>query len=290
MKQKMKRWWLAASLGAVAMTLQAVEPQRMRFHCERDTAEVNELLQAGRASGLKSGNELVTFYAHKLLGRPYVAHTLEGEQEMLTINVDELDCTTLVETLYALSRATLEGRYSWRDYAHHLEDVRYRHGTMSDYASRLHYMSDWLMENRTRGNVVEVTSDVDGVRYKVKTINFMSQHRDKYPSLADSVQFSRVKQVEVGYVNHRFPYLRKESLSRKKVAAELRSGDMVGLVTTVEGLDISHLGIIEKDAGGVLHLLHASSVGGKVMLEETPLSEMLRQRKSVIGVRVWRLK
>ncbi len=285
-KSMLKAWCLAVC-GMVCVTAGGAE---MRFHCERDTLELNELLTAGKASGLRTGNALTTFYAGRLLDRPYVAHTLEGDEERLTINIDELDCTTFVETLYALTRATLEGRTSWRDYAHYLEDVRYRGGTMGDYASRLHYISDWLMDNRSRGNVEEVTADVKGVRYKVKTINYMSTHRDSYPSLADSAQFIKIKNVEGGYVNHRFPFIRKEALDSRDVENTLRSGDMVGLVTTIDGLDISHLGIIKKSDDGKLYLLDASSVGKKVMLEPQPLSEQLRKHKSVIGIRVWRIK
>ena len=78
---------------------EAAPQQQMRFHCANDTTEIVELLKKGYESGLETPNELVSFYGHQLLGRPYVAHTLEGESEMLTINIDELDCTTFVETL-----------------------------------------------------------------------------------------------------------------------------------------------------------------------------------------------
>ena len=65
--------------------------QQMRFHCGEDTTEINGLLEKGLKSGKKTANELVALYARELIGRPYVAHTLEGAQEMLTINIDELD-------------------------------------------------------------------------------------------------------------------------------------------------------------------------------------------------------
>lgn len=274
-------WW------TLSATVQGATP--MRHHCERDTIEINQLLEAGKATEMKGANELTLFYAEQLLGRPYVAHTLEGEREELTINIDELDCTTFVETLYALTRTTLDGRTSWRDYALALENVRYRSGSLSDYASRLHYISDWLMDNRSRSNVKEVTTDVEGVRYKVKSINYMSTHRDSYPSLSDSLQLEKIKNVEVGYVNHRIPYVSKNDLDNKKVAAVVKSGDMVGLVTTMDGLDVSHLGIVKRGTDGKLYLLDASSVGKKVMLEPVPLQEQLRKRKSILGIRVWRL-
>ena len=225
----------------------------------------------------------------KLEGTPYVAHTLEGDSEMLTINIDELDCTTFIETLYALTRTTLNGRYSWRDYAHHLEDLRYRRGEMGDYSSRLHYISDWIIDNSNRGNLVDVTSDIKCVRYKIKDINYMSTHRDSYPSLANDTIYEKIKNFEVGYRNHRFPYIKKESLNSKDVKAAVRRGDFVGLVTRIDGLDISHLGIVELDSEGNIVLLDASSIGMKVMLESIDLKHQLSKNPKNEGVRFFRL-
>lgn len=275
------------ALGCVSA--QGATIERMRFHCENDTAKINSLLMEGLHSGLNDANELVCFYAHKLEGTPYVAHTLEGERELLTINIDELDCTTFVETLYALTRTTLNGRYSWRDYAHHLEDLRYRRGQMGDYSTRLHYISDWIIDNSNRGNLVDITSDIKCVRYKIKTINYMSSHRDSYPSLANDTIYEKIKNFEIGYRNHRFPYVKKESLNSKDVKAVVRRGDFVGLVTRIDGLDISHMGIVELDAEGNLVLLDASSRGKKVMLEPVDLKKQLSTSSKTEGVRFFRL-
>ena len=284
---------LLASCGGMSNgsgIAQAAGVEQMRFHCANDTTKINSLLMEGIQSGLTDANELVCFYAHKLEGTPYVAHTLEGETEMLTINIDELDCTTFVETLYGLVKTTINGRYSWRDYAHHLEDLRYRHGDMGDYSTRLHYMSDWIIDNSSRGNIEDVTGEISCVRYKVKTIDYMSTHRDSYPSLKDDAIFEKVKNVEVGYRNHRFPYIKKENLNSDAVKKVVKRGDFVGLVTRMEGLDLSHLGIVEKDERGNLVLLDASSIGKKVMLEPVDMKTMLMKRKSNEGVRFFRIK
>jgi len=270
---------------------QAASVQQMRFHCDQDTLRINQLLQDGLASRLKTANELVAYYADRLLGTPYVAHTLEGDEERLTINIDELDCTTFIETLYALTRTTLTGRYSWRDYAANLENLRYRDGQMGDYSSRLHYISDWIVNNHARGNLVEVTADLPHATYMVKTIDFMTQHKDSYRSLkGDSAMVEKIRRFEMGYRNHRMPYLKKSWLGDKAVKAALRNGDFVGLVTKVEGLDISHLGIIHKDDKGEIYLLDASMSGGKVMLEKKNLRDHLSGNKSTcLGIRVFRI-
>lgn len=268
----------------------AVSIQQMRFHCDKDTVEINELLGKGYESGLKTPNQLVAFYAQQLIDCPYVAHTLEGETEMLTINIDQLDCTTFVETLYALTRTTLEGRISWRDYARNLEDLRYRNGKIGDYSSRLHYISEWIVNNRGRGNLEEVTPSIPSVSYMVKTINFMTSHKDSYTSLKnDSAMVAKIRHFEVGYRNHRMPYIKAQNLVRKDVKAALKSGDFVGLVTKIDGLDISHLGIVYKDEKGEVYLLDASMSGGKVQLEKENMADMLRHSKTNIGLRVFRI-
>ena len=73
----------------------------------------------------------------------------------------------------------------------------------------------------------------------------MRTHRDSsYPSLANDTIYEKIKNFELGYRNHRFPYIKKETnLNSKDVKAVVRRGDFVGLVTRIEGLDISHLGI-----------------------------------------------
>ena len=270
---------------------QAATTAQMRFHCSGDTTTLDRLLLEGQQSGISQPEALVSFYAHKLLGTPYVAHTLEGDNEMLTINIDQLDCTTFVETLYALTRTTLQGRQSWRDYAANLESLRYRGGVMGDYSTRLHYISLWIIDNFSRGNLVEVTPDLPHATTMVKTINFMSAHADSYQSLkGDSAMVVKIKRMEDGLRNHQMPYLKKMWLNKDDVRQALHAGDFVGLVTRIDGLDISHLGIIEKDENGEIYLLDASMSGGKVMIESEPLGRWLKSGKNTLGIRVFRLK
>ena len=268
--------------------VQAATMAQMRFHCDGDTTLINDLLKQGYDSGITDANALVEFYARQLLGTPYVAHTLEADKEVLTINVHELDCLTFIETLYALTRATLAGRYSWRDYAANIENVRYRGGIMGDYSTRIHYMSEWIIDNHVRGNLVEVTPDLPHVDYMVKNIDYMTHHTDSYQQLKnDSVMVEKIRHFELR--NHRFPYLKRSWLNDKAVKAALRSGDFVSLVTKAEGLDVSHNGIIVIDDKGDPYLLDASMSGGKVMLESKPLYKYLEHSKTNIGIRVYRM-
>ena len=268
--------------------VQAATVTQMRFHCDSDTTVINQLLMQGYESGINEANALIEFYARKLLGTPYVAHTLEGDEEMLTINIHELDCLTFIETLYALTRATLDRRLSWRDYAANIENIRYRGGNMGDYSTRIHYISEWIIDNNVRGNLVEITPDLPHVDYMVKNIDYMTHHTDCYRQLKnDSAMVEKIRQHELR--NHRFPYLKRSWLNDKAVKAALRSGDFVTLVTNIEGLDVSHNGIIIVDEKGDPYLLDASMGGGKVMLENKPLFKFLERSKTNIGIRVFRM-
>ena len=261
---------------------------QMRFHCDGDTVLINQLLMKGYESGLSDANALIEFYARQLLGTPYVAHTLEGDKEMLTINIHELDCLTFIETLYSLTRATLNRRYSWRDFAANIENIRYRGGEMGDYSSRIHYISEWIIDNHIRGNLVEITPDLPHVDYMIKNIDYMTHHTDSYRQLKnDSVMVEKIRRYELR--RHRFPYVKRSWLNDKAVKAALRSGDFVSLVTKTEGLDVSHNGIIIVDDKGDPYLLDASMSGGKVMLEGKPLFKYLERSKTNIGIRVFRM-
>ena len=70
----------------------------------------------------------------------------------------------------------------------------------------------------------------------------------------------------------------------------MKRGDFVGLVTRINGLDISHLGVVEINAEGNLVLLDASSVGKKVMLEQVDLKTQLSKSSKTEGVRFFRIK
>ncbi|MCM1401720.1 MAG: DUF1460 domain-containing protein, partial [Bacteroides sp.] len=194
-----------------------------------------------------------------------------------------LDCTTFVETALALAMTVESRRTSWRDYINNLEQLRYRGGRVNGYPSRLHYVSDWIVDNAHRGNLVEVTDRVGQTDSKIKTLDYMTQHRDAYPALADSANYAGLKNVEVGFRSHKYSYIRPASLP----SARLKDGDVIALTTNMAGLDVTHLGIV-KMVKGVPHLMHASLKQKKVVIDELSLADYLRRHRPQ-GFRVIRL-
>ena len=95
---------------------------------------------------------MIAAIGNQFLGTPYVGKTLElpGE-EQLVINLMEVDCTTFVETVLALTITIKQGASDFQKVAATLEQMRYLNGSNTGYGSRLHYFSDWIFENEKAG-------------------------------------------------------------------------------------------------------------------------------------------
>ena len=267
----------------------AATPGMVKWHNESaDTTRINNLLSEISQENAPSLNDLVVTIGKKFIGTPYQAATLEGLPETLTVNLDGMDCTTFVETVAALAITIDENRNSWQDFLYNLQQLRYRQGHVDGYGSRLHYISDWIVDNTHRGMLREVTDRMPGAIYHVKTLDYMSSHRDAYPAMSDDAVYEKIKNCEVGYRSHRFPYIKSADLMSKKAATWLKEGDIIALTTKTPGLDVSHVGIVVmKD--GVPYLLHASSKEGKVTIDPLPLSEYMRKNRNLTGARFIRL-
>ena len=231
------------------------------------------------------GMNMVALGEH-FLGTPYVAHSLEEPgEEHLVVNLRGFDCLTLVENCTALARCLSSGKTSFDDFRDQLTRIRYAGGVIRGYTSRLHYFTDWMADNERKGVVQDVTMMLGGEEYR-KTINFMSAHHEKYKQLADDAAVARVKEAEAnltGNALHRIP-----SESIQAVLGSLCDGDIIGTVTTMEGMDISHTGmVIVKE--GTAKFLHAPLSGGAVTISDGSLAEYVRRNKSMTGIVVARL-
>ena len=67
----------------------------------------------------------IIYFARKLKGIPYVAHTLEiNKKEKLVINLRQLDCTTYVENVVALSMCMSEKKYTFKSFCDNLKKIK----------------------------------------------------------------------------------------------------------------------------------------------------------------------
>ncbi len=228
--------------------------------------------------------EIVQQIGLRFLGRPYLAGMLdEAENEALVVDLMGFDCVTYVENMVALAQAIEAGDPSYAAYAQNLEDLRYRGGTLDGYCSRLHYFSDWMLDNERRGNVEIVSRDF-GEPFD-KTIDFMSEHRDAYPKLVgDDSLYACIQQVEAGLEDHGIFYVPQAKI--RSVYDQLRAGDIIATATNIDGLDVTHTGFVYKHDDGRTGFLHAS-LSGEVKISDD-LADYVNGVKAQTGILVAR--
>ena len=242
---------------------------------EKDSIKVEALLQ--KASALPGDSSRTMFFARQMLGVPYVAGTLdEGKEENLVVHLDKVDCTTFVETVLALALADKDKERNFGSFKKALQHIRYRGGVLNGYPSRLHYFSEWIKDNERKGIVKERTDEFSTLQQELH-LNFMSTHPDSYRQLKDNpsliAEIVRQEQALNGSVVTYFP---KDQLSYPPYKLNIKDGDILAITTNITGLDVVHVGFVCW-VGDTLHLLHASSVAKKVILDPQPID-----RKSVV--------
>ncbi len=217
-------------------------------------------------------------------GNPYVAGTLDQPAyEQLVIKLDGFDCVTFVESTLALARTIVEESYSLAAFVANLESQRYRNGVLDGYCSRLHYFSDWIINNEARGHVRNITREIGGVLLD-KQLNFMTNHRESYPHLTDDSLFAGIQEMEVRLKDFQMYYIPQARIST--VYPDLQAGDIIALATDITGLDVSHTGMVFKHDDGLIGLLHASTANGVIVSPD--LQAYVENNKRQIGIVVAR--
>lgn len=257
------------------------------FADEQDRASIEKWLQ--EAVSLPKDSCRTLHFAKKMLGVPYVAGTLDGnEEEQLVVRTDALDCTTFVETVLAFCIADKRGERDFEGFKKALTDIRYRDGILDGYTSRLHYFSDWIRNNEQMGFVKECTSETACSQPKELWLDFMTTHVDSYlPMKKNPELVKEMASHEKNWQGTVVSYIPKEKLNLSPEELKIKDGDVLALVTNIKGLDVVHVGFaFWKD--NQLHLLHASSSAKKVIEDPNTQYESSKNTKAHIGLRAIR--
>lgn len=253
---------------------------------QADSLKICQLLrQANRETS-------VLWLARQFLGVPYVAHTLEvNDDERLVINTRQLDCTTLVETVAALKLCTQAGKQSFADYLNALRQLRYRQGRMAGYPSRLHYFTDWIRDKVAMQLVTDIQQPNPPFSV-VQTVNvdYMSTHTSAYKALkASAALVPEIRAAEQSLTGMKVRYIPKRSLRNSALLRKvIKDGDILAITCNKKGLDIAHLGFAVWRSNG-LHLLNASMIHKKVIEEPMTLYQYMQKHKTHTGIRVVRI-
>jgi hypothetical protein len=201
-------------------------------------AELDKIIR--EASLIGDAGSRIEFLSGFFSGLEYKESTLFGNistAEVFVVNFSGVDCFTFIDYIEAMRLSD-----SFESFLGNLKQVRYLNGIVS-FKNRKHFFTDWA--EFAPSSVDDLTVQIgDG---KVKSIvKAMNLKDNGSPFLAGIESFHRT-------IN----YLPAEDIN-SSVLRRLKTGDYAGIYSPMEGLDVSHAGIIIRDRG-IFFLRHASS-------------------------------
>lgn len=254
-----------------------------------DLARFEKIIQYAKQQNLPDRpiGEIVQAIADNFLGQPYAEGLLDKSgTEKLVVTLDKFDCVLFVETVLAIARGVAVKDYDYQNFVNRIEEQRYLNGKMNGYCSRLHYFSEWINDNQKRQTVENITTQLGGVPMN-KQLNFMSQHRSSYPQMVkDEATYQCIVGIEADLAKTTVNYIPTNLI--KSIYSQLKPGDIVAVATDVKGLDVTHTGLVYRNADGNMGLIHASPAGQVTVAYD--LHRYINRVESAIGIVVARAK
>ncbi len=240
----------------------------------------------------KTGNaeSMIVAIGKQLLGTPYVGKTLEvNPTEQLVINLRQLDCTTFVENVLAIYLTIKEGSSSFDDFKSNLRRIRYS-GRVIAYENRLHYFTSWIDNAEKQGIANEFHNAYKQFSGRQQlNISFMTDHPALYPMMNGNADVTKkIRATEKALTGRIQRFIPKRNLNNPALKTLIHDGDIIVIVTNKPGLDTSHIGLAVWQKG-TLHLMNASSIHKKVVVEPMTLYQYMQRHPSQIGIRVVRI-
>lgn len=201
-------------------------------------AELDKIMR--EASLIEEAGLRVEFLSGFFIGLEYKESTLLGNissAEVFVINFSGVDCFTFIDYIEAMRLSD-----SFESFLRNLKQVRYLNGIVS-FKNRKHFFTDWA--EHAPSSVDDLTEQIGGG--KAKSITKAMNLKENWTPLLPGIEpFNRV-------IN----YIPSED-TNSSVLRRLKTGDYAGIYSPVQGLDVSHVGIIIRE-GDAFSLRHASS-------------------------------
>jgi hypothetical protein len=282
---------------ALAAIMMCAAPEPAEHWPDADWAVLDTKVRWAVAQGLDTiplGSAIARL-GETFVGATYTPGTLEVPgPEQVVINLREFDCVTFIENMLAMTRFIRDGgtplladrASAEARYAGYLMDIRYRGGMIGGYPSRLHYFSEWLSDNASRGRLRLLARELGGVE-DAEPLGFMTAHPAAYRQMADPGVPEAIRAMEQrlngGPARWYLPEDRIDA-----AAPGIRDGDLIAATSTLPGLDVAHTGIALWRHGR-LHLLHAPLVGKSVEISAQPLAQRITELRTQDGIMVARV-
>ncbi len=171
------------------------------------------------------------------LNTSYKANVLIGsssKKEKLVIDLANLDCFTYVDYIEAIKNSN-----DFENFKKNLISTRYKNSIIS-FKNRNHFFTDWITQN----GFENITSNLS--KNTKKQIKYLNKKNDKDLFLKGiDINKREIEYLEPKYIT-------------KDILIKLQSGDYIGIYTPLNGLDVTHTGMIVKKDGKTF-FRHASS-------------------------------
>lgn len=215
--------------------------------------------------GMDASDAIVTL-SEALKNTPYAEQTLRGgpdEAEELVVNLSEFDCFTFLDVVESLRRSS-----SYEDFSRHLKNVRYFNGSLT-YEERRHFFSDWVSGD----------TPVEDVTAKLGNGRAVSVQKQLNLKVDGSLWLPGITVTP-----RQIHYIPTSNLDEVLLSA-LQPGDYVGVFSPLDGLDVSHTGLIVEVKGQVF-LRHASSRVDTGRVVDEGLLQYLQGKPGLVVYRV----
>ncbi|MDE7441427.1 MAG: DUF1460 domain-containing protein [Muribaculaceae bacterium] len=267
----------------------ALRAEAFRIANDADTTRVMTLVRENFTPGGDPAS-IAGKIAESLIGARREEVTMNDSLGTLFIRTDAFDDMGFLNMVTAISRlATSPGHKRVNEFAKELESVTFRRGEEKGFPSRMLYFSDWVVDNKVRNNVKEMT-EYNSDQFRTKSLEKVTRNREKYAALKDSATYEDQKMVEMGFRTHKVPHLKREQAANKDILSEMRDGDIVVLLTSDPQTDALDIGFVRKRDDG-FHFIHPSVDTGTIVEESETLDRYLKRiAKRTYGWRWLRLQ
>ncbi|MBE9030519.1 DUF1460 domain-containing protein [filamentous cyanobacterium LEGE 11480] len=247
-------------------TAQAKRPTQQLSKLDRQ--EFDYILKQVKTGKIATTDFAMTIQAiaQEFRGYRYTADLLDqAEPEILRLSLKQFDCVLFIEAMLGLTRTVHSHDPTESQFVAQIQAQRYRNGQVSDYCSRLHYFSEWILENQRQGRVKDLGAELKGIPLN-RTLDFMSQNWRKYPRQAHARNRRCIKAMEqqLGRVNLRYVPTNQIRASYPR----LKPGDIVAIATRIPGLDVTHTGLVYRTPNGGTGMIHAAPRVGVIVSQD----------------------
>lgn len=259
--------WKILLISACLTACAAPDEEKYQAKMDGATAEkVNQIIRfvVIPSSGEKHG-DVISRVSSAFIGTPYQADTLIGgpdTSEVLVADFNGVDCFTLADYVEALARS-----HDQASFLHNLVEIRYTGGNVK-YLQRRHFFSDWFAT--APRNALDVTPYISSF-YAVA-----DKQLNRRPDGGEYISGLGIRPRKINYI--------PGAAITPKVLSHLKTGDYVGVYSPLDGLDVSHVGIVIRHDGQVW-FRNASSLSINRKVVDLPFIEYMRSKPGIVVLR-----